>query len=204
MNGFESVDAGVTKRNWAGLGRAAGWPRSLREAFVILGVSGTVLLFSGPVRGELADHLAGRALGGVEAWIPARLAAAWMPPAAGQVVISLLAIVGFAALVLLLAAGLQAVSQLQRYAFNGVIERRFAVVPTRFQVISTALPLTLGLALACKGPAGLCACAMFTVLLTAIRLTVGRDYDVFVSSPDHEPNPPRQKEPDAGGDSGVI
>jgi hypothetical protein len=122
-----------------------------------------------------------------------------MPEAVGDVGIALSALVGFSALVLLLAAGVQTVGRLQQYAFNGVIERRFAVVPMRYQVLATALPLTFGLALACKGPMALYACALFAVLLTAIRMTVGRDYEVFVSPPDHlERKPSRRKEQEAG------
>lgn len=197
MNGYDAVDRRVW---WRDRGSAPSLPRWIRETFVILGVSGTVLLFSGPVRGELADQIARGALVGAEAWARGRLVPAWISPNVYELVILVLATVALAVIVLLLAAALQTVSQLQRYAFNGVIERRYAVIPTHFQVFSTALPLTLGLALTIKGPAALCAWAVFTLLLTAIRLTVGRDYEVLVSPPNHLEQKPRQPKPQEAAD----
>lgn len=197
MNGFEAVGS----VSWLdrGLRRVPPIPRWVRETFVILGASGTVLLFSGPVRGELADRIAGWALVGAVTRMHDLLAPAWISPVVWQVVISLLLLVAFALIVLLLAAALQAVSPGGRYVFNAVLERRFAVVPTRFEVISTALPLTLGLALASKGPVALCACVVFAVLLTVIRLTVGHDYEVLVSQLEHnERKPPLPKKQEVG------
>jgi hypothetical protein len=197
MSGFESVERGGLSLNRAWLGSFGRLPRWVRELGVIVGVSGAVLLFSGPVRGELADKIAARTLVGMEAWARDLLVPDWIPEAVWDVGIALLALVGFSVLVFLLAAGVQTVGRLQQYAFNGVIERRFAVVPMRYHVLATALPLTLGLALACKGPAAICACVLFAVLLTAIRMTVGRDYEVFVSPPEHvERKPSRPMEPD--------
>jgi hypothetical protein len=205
MSGLESVDRDVWLFNRAWLRRAPRLPGWVRELGVIAGLSGALLACSGPVRGELADRIAALTLVGIESWACDLLVPVWIPPAVWQIGVALVAFVGFAALVLLTAVGLQMVSQLQKYTFNGVIERRFAVLPIRYQVIATALPLTFGLALACKGPVALYACVLFAVLLTAIRMTVGRDYEVFVSPPDHiERKPPRPKEQATAGVSDDV
>ncbi len=160
----------------------------VREMSVTVGVSGAVFFFSAPVRGELADQIATRTLIGIDCWARDLLVPEWISLVMWQPIACLITAIAFTLFVVLLAAILQTVSQMQRYMFNAVIERRFAVMPMRFHFVACALPLTLGIAITSQGVAGLLAVGLFVVLFVIMRLTVGGQYEVIVQPPADQKN----------------
>jgi hypothetical protein len=180
MNGQECSGHRIPLSNPGSPEESCRSSRIARELRLIFGVAGCLLLFSGPVRGRLADPIASGLLTRLETRVLDGIVALGTPTMLARAVLFGLMVVALAAVVGLLASWLASTSRLPQYSFNTSIDARLGQPTLRSGMVAIGLPLTLGLALLLKGPWGFAAVLLFTLLFTAIRLTLGQPCDVLV------------------------